>query len=277
MDTFDKVRLLDNYVCDLSTPSAYLSMNYFRGYQWSLGFWIKIPMEAGIDAELLAFESTNTPLKLIFTIKTVDAVNYGLYNNLYQCLLFTGGSPLADSNYSYFRKIANNNWHYITISSGFLGLAMLMVSADTMAGFPVSTITRYFASEMHVRIGSDVANGGPLCKLIMHIHRVDLFPVAYSSQYGALFDQKQLFSFPGGIFTAFYHMGQRVYPYHLLNLLNPNIKKATIVSNRTTKTSLAFPTKIEWDNHFSFEKQKFTITSQAMLSSPRPLITPIAL
>ncbi len=259
MNTFDKMRLLDNYVCDLSTPSVYLSMNYFGGSDWSLGFWIKVPMAAGIDAELLALESTYTPLKLIFTIKTVDAVNYSLCYNIVNCLLFTGGSPLLDSKYSYLRKIANNNWHYITICSKFTTNSIVIVSADNQLGFLVNTLTRYYASEMHVRIGSDVTIGGTLCKLIMQIHRVDLFPIAYSAQDGALLDQTQLYSFPGGGFTALYAMKQSNLAYFLFNILDFSTKRATIISDRTTKTAPSSPLAGDQRQYFRFSKQKFTI------------------
>ncbi len=257
---FDKVRLVENYVCDLSTSTSSLSLDHFSGLDWSVGFWIKVPMIAGVEAELLFFQSTLCATPLIFKVITFDSSNYSMCHDPIKCLTFTGSGDLADSNYGYIRKIARNNWHYLTFSiKNMSSYVDIIATADAQADFLVSRTTLFSPSNTRLLIGSDFANGSSVCKLVMHIHRVDLFGAAYSSQYGASFDQAQLFSFPGGGFTVLYRMNQSPSAYNLLNLLNPETKKATIKSERTTKAALQYPIIPLFSNFFIFQKPKFTI------------------
>jgi hypothetical protein len=101
---YNKVRLQGNYVCDLSTPPAFLDMNYFAGLNWSVGFWIKVPMQTDANAELLALKSTLSATPFLLTVESFDEVEYKLCSSGSSCLHFSGGSPLTDSNYSYLKK-----------------------------------------------------------------------------------------------------------------------------------------------------------------------------
>jgi hypothetical protein len=265
-----KVRVIDNYVCDLLTPSASFILNYFNVSKWSIGFWMKVPMSAGIDAELLTLDYPSMSTRIVYKVKTVDGTNYSLCYDVSNCLLFGGSGPLDDSNFAYLRKIASNNWQYFTISLDNDGTSDVVVTAVPLNSYSVQIGHPFSSSSTTLVVGSDVQAGGSLCRLVSHIHRLDFFENTYNFHYGALLDPKQLISSWGNDFTVLYLMNQSPSDYHLLNLFDPTKKKATVSSDRTTKKALANPKYLNNNMNFAFEKQKITISypSEVIPESP---------
>ncbi len=263
LTTWNKKRLLEDFVCDrLVTPNVSINpTNSFNTANWSVGFWIKVPMLAGVNEDFMALTFGSSPLPVVFEVKTFDATKYSLclYTN---CLQFTGGSILASPKDTYLKRIVDNNWHYFMFSvrTSYAISAIITVTVDTQPSFSVSAPIILSPSPNTLIIGSGSAMPNSFCKLGMHIHRVDSFPYAHIFNQGGSFTQASSFSFPGGGFTTLYLMGN-AYSYSFLNLLNPSTKRATIISERTTKVSWPFPKFLYNEQHFVFERPRFTKTT----------------
>jgi hypothetical protein len=260
MTLCDKLRLLEDFVCNpLVTQSVSRNPNSFNRANWSVGFWIKVPMLAGVNADFMALTFGSPSLPVVFEVKTFDATKYSLciYTN---CLQFTGGSMLASPTDTYLKRIGDNNWHYFMFSvrTSYAISAIITVTVDTQPSFSVTIPIILSPSPNTLIIGSGSAIVNSVCKLGMHIHRIDSFPDAHISDLGGSFDKSSRFSFPGGGFTTLYLMGNS-YSYSFLNLLNPSTKRATIISERTTKISWPYPKYLYNQHHFVFERPRLTI------------------
>jgi hypothetical protein len=255
---FDKIRLLDNYVCDGTKMPVELSLSSVNWSQFTIGFWIKVPFISSADNHFIGFYFNANAVKLGYSIKTTTLSDFGVFQGMKNLFSFTGGNSLDLSNSEYILRSLNNTWHYFIFTfRDVAAITEIIATADIHAGYLTtenSILSTLFATLI---IGGDVSNVP--CGLQYQIHKVDLIAGAFNVKYGAQYLQTKLFSLPGGAIRALYLQNQNIFAYYLNNAIDPLIHKAKVIDTRTRKENLNFPRNLMMDSYFKFEFRELTV------------------
>jgi hypothetical protein len=266
---YNKIRLLDNYVCNGSSMSISISLNSVNFSKFTVGFWIKVPSASPVDQPFFGIDCSAYGSVLPYSIRTNSLPDFEVFQGATLCFQFTGGSSLLDSDFDHLLRIVDNNWHYFIFTFQKVGVTSeIIVTLDNQTGYLVTLATIFTTLNTKLIIGGGVV--GMPCVLPYKIHKVDLFDVAYNIRYGANLIQTQLHSFAGGPIRVLYIQNQYLFAFYLVNALNPLAHMAKVTETRINKGELNFPKNIMMKPYFKFEKRELKVQypSSVIPSSP---------
>jgi hypothetical protein len=251
--TGSSIRLLSSYTCTPGTLETIINLNtaLVVGVDWTVGFWIKVRMDVGVDQTFLKLKSTLDPNPQVFKIKTEDIQNFGLYVDGVLNFKFLGSSVLDDPGFDYIRRENGNNWNYFTFAFKKLALSVQITrSLNDNEGFVDSSLTLYRPETSRITIGN--VNGPATCDVQFIIHALDLLDGAYNSPSSGNYRTKSLFSLGSGSYICLYKLNFSPFARNFLNLLDTSKLKATLHNSVKAKTSFPFPLYGDQLDRFTF-------------------------